>query len=369
MKYNTFTSESVCSGHPDKICDAVSDAVLDAAYKIDPFSRVAVECLATANFFVMAGELTTKAKLNFEKIARSVIRELGYTREEFGFHYQTTPVDVHIHSQSPDISQGVDVGGAGDQGMMFGYACKETKQLMPAPIMIAHAMAKRIDVAREKKIIPYLRPDGKSEVMVRYENGKPVAIEKLVLAVPHEPNLTNEQVKKDLYQKVVLPVLEEFKFKFSQKDLIVNGTGCWVYNGPASDTGLTGRKIIVDTYGGMGRHGGGCFSGKDLTKVDRSGAYACRFLAKNIVAAGLADRVEVKVAYVIGQAKPLDVGIDTFGTAKKSPKIIKSFANELLDMSVKNILDTLKLRQPIYRQTSCYGHFGKDHLPWEKIVV
>lgn len=369
MNYHYFTSESVCKGHPDKICDQVSDAVLDEAYKRDSYSRVAVECLATKNRFVMAGEVTTRAKLNFEKIARKVIKDLGYTKKEFNFHHQKTPIDVFVHKQSPDIAQGVDAGGAGDQGMMFGYACKETKELMPAPIMISHRLVQRIDEIREKRIIPYLRPDGKSEVKVRYEKGKPVAVEQVVLAVPHEPEIENKQIKRDLYKWVVVPVLEEFKFKLKSKDLVVNGTGRWLVGGPGSDTGETGRKIMVDTYGGMSRHGGGCFSGKDPTKVDRSGAYACRFLAKNIVAAGLAERVEVKVAYVIGQAKPIDNGIETFGTEKKPLKVIKDFAFKLLDLSVPSILEKLDLRRPIYLKTACYGHFGRDTFPWEKIVV
>lgn len=368
MNYKTFTSESVAAGHPDKLCDQVSDAVLDKAYKVDPYSRVAVECLATANHFVMAGEVTTKADLDFARIARKVIKKLGYTKKEFNFDYQNTSIDVFIHKQSPDIGQGVDIGGAGDQGMNFGYACKETKELMPAPIMIAHRLAQRIDEAREKKIIPYLRPDGKSEVVVRYEKGKPVGVERVVLAVPHEPKIENKQVKEDLYRSVATPVLAEFKFKVKKRDLIVNGTGRWLVGGPGSDTGETGRKIIVDTYGGMARHGGGCFSGKDPTKVDRSGAYGCRFLAKNIVASDLAERCEIKVAYVIGQAKPIDWGLETFGTAKKPLKIIKDFAFKLLDLSVPNILEKLNLRQPIYQKTACYGHFGRHIFPWEKIV-
>jgi S-adenosylmethionine synthetase len=369
MNYKYFTSESVCAGHPDKVCDQVSDACLDACYKQDPLSRVAIENLATQNFFAMGGEVTTKAKVDFEKIARKTIKRLGYTDPSWNFHYQKTPVAVKIGKQSPDIAQGVDTGGAGDQGGMFGYACKETKQLMPAPIIIAHRLVEKIDEVREKKVISYLRPDGKSQVKVRYEKGKPVGVEGVVLAVPHQPQVTNEQIKKDLYKKVVRPVLESFRFKISKKDLIVNGTGRWEIGGPATDTGETGRKIIVDTYGGMGRHGGGCFSGKDLTKVDRSGAYACRFLAKNIVAAGLADRVEVKVAYVIGQPKPLDRGIETFGTEKKPRRQIEDFAWKLLDLSVPAILETLDLRKPIYEKTAAYGHFGRDGFPWEKIVV
>ncbi|HUV47095.1 MAG TPA: methionine adenosyltransferase, partial [Candidatus Bathyarchaeia archaeon] len=327
------------------------------------------ECLATKNFFCMAGEVTSKAKMNFEKIGRRVIKRLGYTIPELNFHYRTTPIMVKIHKQSSDISKGVNRGGAGDQGMMFGYACKETKQLMPAPIIIAHRLAQKLDKIRQKKIIPYLRPDGKSEVKVRYEKGKPIAVEEVVLAAAHQQQISNEEIKKDLYQKVVIPVLEKFKFKINERNFIVNGAGRWEIGGPASDTGETGRKIIVDTYGGMGRHGGGCFSGKDLTKVDRSGAYACRFLAKNIVAAGLADRVEVKTSYVIGRTRPLDRGIETFGTEKKPRKQIEEFAWKLLDLSVPQILETLDLRRPIYEKTAAYGHFGRSGFPWEKIVV
>ncbi len=369
MQYQHFTSESVCAGHPDKICDQISDAILDAAYTYDPKSRVAVECLATKDRLIMAGEVTSKISLRYKAIARSVIYDLGYTKKEYNFHYDTTPFEVYIHEQSPDISKGVDVGGAGDQGMMFGYACRETKQLMPAPIMIAHRLCQQLDEARNRQVISYIKPDGKSEVTLRYENGKPIAVDHLVLAVPHEAKVTNKEIKEDLYKKVVVHVLEEFGLKMEKKDVVINGTGSWLCGGPASDTGVTGRKIIVDTYGGMGRHGGGCFSGKDLTKVDRSGAYACRFLAKNIVAAGLADRVEVKVAYVIGQPNPLDRGIETFGTAKKPQKVIEDFAFKLLDMSVPKILEKLDLRRPIYRTSASYGHFGRNIFPWEEVVV
>lgn len=367
MNYSVFSSESVAAGHPDKICDQISDAVLDACYQVDSFSRVAVECLATFNHLVMAGEVTCKEKIDFAKIARKVIKDLGYTKPEFNFSDQS-PIDVYIHQQSPEISQGVDTGGAGDQGMMFGYACGETKQLMPLPIMLAHSLVRAMDQARIKKIIPYLRPDGKSEVVVKYEKGKPIKVERVVLAVPHEEKAANEEIKKDLFKKVVAPVLRNFKFKIREKELVVNGTGRWIIGGPASDTGVTGRKIIVDTYGGMGRHGGGSFSGKDLTKVDRSGAYACRFLAKNIVAAGLAERCEVKVAYVIGKREPLEKQIETFGTAKKSLKVIEDFAFSLLDLSVPQILEKLNLRQTIYQQTAAYGHFGREEFPWEKVV-
>lgn len=368
MNYAVFASESVCAGHPDKICDQISDQVLDEAIKAFPRSRVAVETLVTKDHVIVAGEVTCPKNLDYEAIVRQVIRELGYTRDEFGFT-DRSPVVVLIHQQSPDIAFGVDTGGAGDQGMMFGYATNETDQLMPMPIMVAHALAKKMDELKEGDL-PYLRPDGKSEVTIRYEKGKPVEVEKVVLAVPHDPAVANEEAKKDLFKKAVLPILEFFKMnpvKIGQ--VILNGTGKWEIGGPASDTGVTGRKIIVDSYGGMARVGGGCFSGKDVSKVDRSAAYGTRFIAKNIVAAGLADRVEVQVAYVIGHREPIARAIETFGTAKKSQKEIENFAWKLLDLSVSGIIEKLNLRQPIYRQTARYGHFGHEEYPWEKIVV
>ena len=367
MNYKLFASESVAAGHPDKICDQTSDAILDAALKVDPGSRVAVECLVTKNRMVIAGEVTCPQDLPYEQIARSLIKDLGYTKAEFNFDHQHTPIEVYVHRQSPDIAQGVNVGGAGDQGMMFGYATTETPELMPLPITLAHRLVEKMDQVRETKIIPYLRPDGKSEVVVRYDQGKPQEVERVVLAVPHDPDIKPNQIKADLLTHVVQPVLARYKFK-NNGHFVVNGTGRWIIGGPSSDTGVTGRKIIVDTYGGMGRHGGGCFSGKDPTKVDRSAAYACRYLAKNIVAAGLASRCEVQVAYVIGQAQPLARAIETFGTAKKPLKVIEDFAWNLLDLSVPKILEQLDLRQPIYRHTASYGHFGRPGFPWEKVV-
>jgi len=369
MNYKIFTSESVAAGHPDKICDQISDAVLDAVLKIDPYSHTGIECLVTTNKVVVGGEVKTGAEIDYEAIARKVIKDLGYDKPFYHFDYRTAEVEVLIHQQSADIALGVDPGGAGDQGMMFGYACKETKDLMPLPIMIAHRLVQRMDKAREKKIVSYLRPDGKSEVVICYEKAKPVKIETVVLAAPHDPKVEKEQMKKDLFEKVVLPVLEQYEQKpIKIKDLILNGTGKWEIGGPHSDMGETGRKIIVDSYGGMARVGGGCFSGKDPTKVDRSGAYAARFIAKNIVAAGLADRCEVQVAYVIGHQQPVAKAIETFGTAKKSQKFIEDFAWKLLDMSVSGIINGLRLRQPIYQKTSVYGHFGRKIFPWEKIV-
>lgn len=365
MKH-TFTSESVCAGHPDKICDSISDAILDAILAKDPNGRVAVESLVTTNTCVLAGEVTTKAKIDYEKVARQQIKRLGYTIPQIQFSSKAD-VTVKIHSQSPEISQGVDDAGAGDQGMMFGYACTETKELMPLPIMLAHRLAQKIDEVREEQVLPYLRPDGKTQVTITYENGKPVGVESLVLAVPHKESISLEQVTDDLHKKVVTPVLKKFGYTFAKKDMIVNGTGVWHIGGPHSDTGLTGRKIVVDGYGGYARVGGGAFSGKDPSKVDRSGAYAARFLAKNIVAQGLADRAEVRLAYFIGAKKPLMQDVETFGTAKKSDKVIQSFMNDLLDTSVRGIVEGLDLLRPIYLQTAAYGHFGRKEFPWEKV--
>lgn len=363
---STFTSESVCSGHPDKICDQISDAVLDEALKQDKFSRVAVETLVTKNFVTMAGEVTTKGKLPYANIARKVIKQLGYTNSKFSFTNKS-PVVVKIHTQSLDIARGVNLDGAGDQGMMFGYACDETDTYMPMSIELAHRLARAIDYMRESKKLPYLRPDGKSQVTVLFEDGKPVGIDNVVLAVPHSESVKLEQVKNDLYEHVVIPVLARLKFKIKISQLIVNGTGAWHIGGPASDTGVTGRKIVVDGYGGVARVGGGCFSGKDPTKVDRSGAYAARYLAKNIVANKMAKKCEVRLAYFIGAKKPVMQEIETYGTTKKSEKYIKDYMNKLLDTSLKGILVGLQLRRPIYFKTASYGHFGRPEFPWEKI--
>lgn len=366
MNYSVFASESVSAGHPDKICDQISDAIVDAALKADPRSRVAVET-AVKNKVLIFGEITCSQKLPYKKIARQVIKDLGYTRPEWGFSYRS-PIEINVCRQSPDIALGVDNLGAGDQGMMFGYAVNETPQLMPLPITLAHTLVQKMDQLRETKKLSYLRPDGKCEFTVKYQKGKPISVEKIVIAVPHDPKVEKEQVKKDLYQKAVLPLLKKYKLpKVSLNQVILNGTGKWEIGGPASDSGLTGRKIIVDSYGGMARVGGGAFSGKDVTKVDRSAAYGTRFIAKNIVAAGLADRCEVQVAYVIGHPEPIAKAVETFGTAKKSQKVIEDYAWSLLDMSVAGIINSLKLKRPIYRQTARYGHFGHQKYPWEKI--
>lgn len=368
MSFSSFTSESVCSGHPDKICDAVSDSVLDAAYAVDPHSRVAVETLVTKNFVVIAGEVTTHAKLDYQEIARSTIRSLGYTDPKLGFS-DRSEIIVRVHTQSSEIAEGVDSEGAGDQGMMFGYACGQTKDFMPLPIELSHSITRGIDKARESQTLPYLRPDGKAQVTVSYQGGKPSGLDSIVMAAPHEESVTREEVAHDLYTHVIVPLLEQYHFDFPEKSLIVNGTGVWHIPGPASDTGVTGRKIIVDTYGGYARVGGGAFSGKDVTKVDRSGAYAARYLAKNIVAASLAKECEVALAYFIGAKRPVMEEIECFGTALKSAQVIKDFADQLLDTSVTGIIKGLDLRRPIYRATASYGHFGRPNFPWEKINV
>lgn len=366
-----FTSESVASGHPDKICDQISDSIVDACLKIDPQSRVAVETLVTTNKIILAGEVTCSGKIDYEKIARQTIKKLGYTNPDWGFS-DKSDLEIYIHQQSRDIALGVDDGGAGDQGIMFGYACNETPELMPMPIMMAHQLMRNLDQAREDNIISYLRPDGKAQVVIDYIEGKPNKASTIIMAVPYDPQIKKEQLENDLWDKVIVPAVKKYLPNqiLNQNDikLIINGTGAWEIGGPASDTGLTGRKIIIDTYGGMGRHGGGCFSGKDPSKVDRSAAYACRFLAKNIVAKGYADRCEVRAAYVIGQATPVSFDVETFGTGKISDEEIKKYALGLLDMSVQKIIKQLDLRQPIFAKTATYGHFGKSEFNWEKIV-
>jgi len=363
----TFTSESVCAGHPDKICDQISDAILDAVLAQDPQGRTAIECLAGNNKLIIAGEIGAKAKVDFKKIARDQIKRLGYTDPKFNFS-DKSPIEIFVHEQSPEIAVGVKKKGAGDQGMMFGFACRETTALMPLPIMMAHALVRRMDQVREENIIEYLRPDGKSQVTIEYRDGKPCKVNQVVIAVPHKESINLDEVKDDVYNFIVIPVLEMFGFKIKKDELIVNGTGIWHNGGPASDCGLTGRKIVVDTYGGYARVGGGCFSGKEPSKVDRGGAYAARFLAKNIVAQGLADNCEVRLAYFIGAKKPTMQDVETFDTAKKSHKVILSFMNKILDTSVSGILEGLDLQRPIYLPTAVYGHFGREEFPWERIV-
>lgn len=366
MNYPLFVSESVCAGHPDKICDQISDAVLDAALSVDKNSRVAVETLVTVNKIIMAGEVTCAQELDYKNIAKKVVTDLGYTIPELNFDVNSS-IDVLVHQQSKEIAVGVDNDGAGDQGMMFGYACNETPQLMPLPIVLSHEFAKRLDELQFGQL-KYLRPDGKSEVSVKYADQKVLGVERVILAKPISPGVNPEEIKKELYKLVVLPILEKYKLKEVAFDnFTFNGTGIWEIGGPASDTGVTGRKIVVDTYGGVGRIGGGAFSGKDPTKVDRSGAYAARYLAKNVVAAGLADRCEVQLAYVIGLRDPIGKSIETFGTEKKDLKTINDFVWKLLDLSVKGIINGLDLKRPIYRDTARYGHFGYSDYPWEQV--
>lgn len=363
MNYSQFSSESVCAGHPDKICDQISDAILDEALIHDKNSRVAVETLVTVDRVVLAGEVTCKEKIDFEKVARKKIKEIGYDKEVYNF-CDKSPIEIYIHQQSVDIARGVDNDGAGDQGMMFGYACDETKEYMPLPIMMAHRLCNEMDLLEKRE--NWIRPDGKSQVTLNYKNGRVAGVEKIVLAKPLDYQ-KNIDYKKYFYKKVIVPVVAEFKLGIDIKQVIFNGTGRWEIGGPATDTGVTGRKIVVDTYGGVGRIGGGCFSGKDPTKVDRSAAYAARFLAKNVVAAGLAKRCEIQLAYVIGVKEPVGKSIETFGTANKSETIINDFVWNLMDLSLMGIINKFSLKRPIYAQTAKYGHFGNKNYPWEQI--
>lgn len=363
-----FASESVCAGHPDKVADAISDAVVDAVLAADPHGRTAVETLVAHDRIVIAGEINTSAQIDVEAIVRAQVRRLGYTEPAWGFSDQS-PIDNHLHQQSNEIAVGVDDFGAGDQGLMFGYASNETPEYLPLPITLAHALTQRLDAVREDGSLPHLRPDGKAQVVVRYEDNTPVAVEHVTIAVPHDEKISLERVRSDIKQQVIDPVLDAYGFSVNDKAVVVNGTGVWHTPGPSSDSGLTGRKIVVDGYGGFARVGGGAFSGKDPSKVDRSGAYAARYIAKNIVANGLADRAEVALAYYIGAKEPVNFTIDTFGSARAPQATIEAYAHKLLVPSVKNIIEQLNLRRPIYLQTAAYGHFGKPGLPWEEVVT
>ncbi len=363
-----FTSESVTEGHPDKICDQISDAILDACLAEDPMSRVACETLTCTGLVVIAGEITTKAYVDFQGLVRSVVADIGYTHSDYGFDSNTCAVISTINKQSPDIAQGVDTGGAGDQGMMFGYATNETPQLMPLPISLAHRLTEKLSEVRRSGLMPYLRPDGKSQVTVEYaEVGKPVRVDAVVISSQHDEQVTNDQLRADILKHVIQAVIPENLLDADTK-YHINPTGRFVIGGPMGDSGLTGRKIIVDTYGGMGRHGGGAFSGKDSTKVDRSAAYMARYIAKNIVASGLADRCEVQLAYAIGVAEPVSVLVDTFGTGKIDPKQLEDLVRANFSLTPKGIIETLDLRKPIFRTTAAHGHFGREDkdFSWEK---
>jgi S-adenosylmethionine synthetase len=366
-----FTSESVTEGHPDKICDKISDALLDEFLRQDPDSRVAVETMTTTGIVVVAGEVTTNAKFDIQDVVRKTIKEIGYDKPEYGFDADSCSVLVSIHSQSPDISQGVTASqnkdqGAGDQGLMFGFAVNETDELMPLPILLAHKLTRRLSEARKSKELPWVRPDGKSQVTVEYEDGRPTKIETVVVSTQHSPDIGNSDIRNQIIEKVIKPVCG--KWWDDKIKIHVNPTGRFVIGGPPGDSGLTGRKIIVDTYGGAGRHGGGAFSGKDPSKVDRSACYMCRYIAKNIVSAGLAEKCEVQVAYAIGVAEPVSLMVNTFGTSKIPEEDIESLVRKHFDMRPAAIISHLDLKRPIYKDTAAFGHFGRTDVlfPWEK---
>ena len=360
-------SESVCAGHPDKLADQISDAILDAALEQDTHAKVAAETLVARNTVVLAGEIRTTATIAYDEIVRSVIEKNGYVDSQWGFDTKAKIIN-RLHEQSPEIAIGVDDGGAGDQGLMYGYATNETDTYMPLPTALAHALCRKIDTVRTNRELPYLRPDGKSQVVIAYEDDVAIAVEHITIAVPHNESVLLEQVTKDLTSHVITPVLQDFGFTVP-KNIIINGTGVWHMPGPASDAGLTGRKIVVDTYGGAARVGGGAFSGKDPSKVDRSGAYAARYIAKNLVANKYADKIEVCLAYYIGAKTPIVQTIEHFGTAKVSQQLLENAAHSLLDCSVSGIISTLSLQRPIFANTATYGHFGDTSYPWENIVT
>lgn len=372
MKKRFFTSESVTIGHPDKMADQVSDAILDALLAQDKDSRVACETFLTHGAVIVGGEITTKAIVDFRQIISDTIKEIGYTSPEMGYDYKSCGILLNINKQSPDISQGVTEGaglheeqGAGDQGMMFGYACNDTEELMPLPITLAHGLVKELAHLRENETLPYLRPDGKSQVTVEYVDGKPVRVDTVVISTQHSEDVTHEQLKKDIIEMLIKRIIPA-NLLDDKTIYHVNPTGKFVVGGPLGDSGLTGRKIIVDTYGGMGRHGGGAFSGKDPSKVDRSAAYASRYVAKNIVAAGLAEQCEVQLSYAIGVARPTSIYVDTFGTGTVDDEVLAAAVQEVFDLRPKGIIDTLELKRPVFKQTAKFGHFGNPEFTWEK---
>jgi len=362
-----FTSESVTEGHPDKMCDQISDAILDAVLAEDPRGRVACETLVTTGLIVISGEITTTARLDYQKIARETVRQIGYDRAKYGFDCDTCAVINAINTQSPDIAMGVDTGGAGDQGLMFGYASNETAELMPLPIQLAHQLVRKLSDVRRNGTLDYLRADGKSQVTVEYDNGKPVRVDAVVISSQHGPDVTTEQIREDIIDNVIKPTIPAELLDANTK-YYVNPTGRFVTGGPQGDTGLTGRKIIVDTYGGAAPHGGGAFSGKDPTKVDRSACYMARYIAKNIVAAGIADRCQVQLAYAIGVAEPVSVYVDCYGTSKIDEEKLADIVRANFNLTPKGIIETLDLRRPVYQKTAAFGHFGRneDGFSWEK---
>ncbi|GMT50084.1 MAG: S-adenosylmethionine synthase [bacterium] len=368
MRNFLFTSESVSEGHPDKIADQISDAVVDAIFTDDPMARVACETMVATGMVVISGEITTSAYVDFQEVARGVIKGIGYDDSNMGFDWKSCAVIISVNRQSPDIAMGVDTGGAGDQGMMFGYATNETKELMPMPIMLAHQLTKRLADLRKSGHLPFLRPDAKSQITIEYVDDRPVRVDTVVISTQHTEDVTNDEINEKILKEVIHHVIPE---SLRQKDFktFINPTGRFVVGGPHGDCGLTGRKNIVDTYGGFGRHGGGAFSGKDPSKVDRSAAYMARYVAKNVVAAGLCDRCEVQLAYAIGVADPVSINVNTYDTGKKSEQEIINLIKNNFNLTPKGMMETFNLRRPIYQQTAAYGHFGREEFPWEKTDV